>query len=80
MTPRLVADELDLNLAALTAALLVIIVVVVGRRWACALDAAALSGGAAIADRVRVVKVGGRRLVVLVCNVCHVAVLTNQAN
>lgn len=71
MTSRLVADELDLNLATLTAALIVIVVVVVGGR-ALSLDAAVLVVRVvAIAHRVRVVQVRGRRLVVLVGDVGH---------
>lgn len=73
---RLVADELDLNLATLAAALLVIVVVVVGS-WARSLDAAALVR-VAIADRVRVVELRGRRLVVLVGDVGHVERLRLQ--
>lgn len=73
---RLVADELDLNLATLAAALLVIVVVVVGS-WARSLDAAALVR-VAIAHRVRVVELRGRRLVVLVGDVGHVERLRLQ--
>lgn len=69
MAARLVADELDLNLAALAAALFVVVVVVVGGR-ARSLDAA-IVGVVAIADRVRVVELRGRRLVVLVGDVGH---------
>lgn len=65
MTTRLVADKLDLNLAALTVALLVIIVVVVGRRSALSLDAATLRGGSVAIAGLRVVDLGGRGLVVL---------------
>jgi len=69
---RLVADELDLNLATLAAALFVVVVIVVGRARARALDATALCGGiVAIADRMRLVEFGGRRLVVLVGDVGH---------
>lgn len=66
---RLVADKLDLNLPPLTAALLVVVVVIVGS-GARSLDAATLAGGA-IANRMRVVELGGRRLVVLVGDVGH---------
>lgn len=68
---RLVADELDLNLATLASALFVIVVVVVGRRRALALDAARLGGRAAIANRVGVVEVAGRALLVLFGDVGH---------
>lgn len=74
VTPRLVADELDLNLAALAVALVVVIVVVVGGRGALALDAAGLLGAAGVAvaaDRLGVVEVG-RRLLVMVGDVGHV--------
>ncbi len=71
VSARLVADELDLNLAALASALLVIVVVVVGRRSTLALDAARLGWRAAIANRVGVVEVGGRALVVLIGDVGH---------
>ena len=48
---RFVADELNLNLAALTAALLVVVVVIVGRARARALDSAILANDCiAIAD------------------------------
>lgn len=53
---RLVADELDFDLAPLATALLVVIIVVVGRARARTLDAAALSG--AIADGMRIVELG----------------------
>lgn len=67
---RLVTDELDLNLATLAIALLVIIIIVVGCR-ASALNAATLtSNWVAIAD-VRVIKFGGRRLVVGIGDVGH---------
>lgn len=62
---RLVADELDLNLAALAAALLVIIIVVVGGRSALSLDAATLSCGSIAIAGVGVVDLSGRGLVVL---------------
>lgn len=72
MAARLVADELDLNLATLTAALLVIVIVVVGSARSGALDATRLSGDrVSIADRVRVVKLGWGGLVVLVSDVGH---------
>lgn len=68
---RLVADELDLNLATLAADLILIIVIVIGSGRTLALDATSLGGGRAIANRVRLVEVGGRGLVVLVGDVCH---------
>ena len=69
---RLVADELELDLAALAAALLVVVIVVVGGARAGALDAATLTdGGVAIADGMRVVELGGRGLVVLISDVGH---------
>lgn len=70
MATRLVADKLDLDLATLAAALLVVIVVVVGGAGAGALDSARFGRGA-IAGGV-LVKVGRRRLVVLVGDVGHV--------
>ncbi len=71
MAARLVADELDLDLAALAAALLVVVIVVVSRARAGALDAAGLGGGVAVADRVGVVEVVRRGVVVLVSDVGH---------
>lgn len=50
MATRLVADELDLNLATLAAALVVIVVLFISRRGALSLDAARV--GCAIADGV----------------------------
>lgn len=61
---RLVADELDLNLATLAVTLLVIVVVVVSGRSALPLDAATLGWGSAAIASV-VVDLGGRGLVVL---------------
>lgn len=75
---RLVGDELDLNLAALAAALLVVVIVVIGRARPGALDAAGFGGSIAIADRVRVVELGGRRLVVLISDVGHVSVWVSR--
>jgi hypothetical protein len=69
VSTRLIADELDLNLASLAAALLVIVIVVVGTRTL-ALDAAGL-GGDGISIAVRLVQVGGRCLIVLVGDVGH---------
>ena len=66
---RLVADELDLNLAPLATTLLVVIIVVVGRTRARTLDAAALS--CAIADGMRIVELGRGGLVVLIGDVGH---------
>lgn len=73
MTTRLVADELDLDLAALTATLLVIVVIVVGRARAGALNAAGLANVVvvAVADSMRVVELGGRGLFVLIGDVGH---------
>lgn len=71
VSARLVADELDLDLAALAAALLIIVVVVVVGGGTLALDATALRRGAAIADGVRLVEVVGRSLVVLIRDVGH---------
>lgn len=71
VSARLVADKLDFNLAALASALFVVIVVVVGRRRTLTLDAARLGGRAAVADRVGVVHVGGRALLVLFGDVGH---------
>lgn len=68
---RLVADELDLNLATLAIALLIIIVVVVGGRGTLALHTTRFGRGAAIANGLGIVKLGGRGLVVLVGDVCH---------
>lgn len=69
MPTRLVADELYLNLATLSAALIIIVIVVVIRSaLALSLDTATL-GGSAIA--VRIVEVAGRGLVVLVSDVGH---------
>ena len=70
MSARLVANELDLNLATLAAALLVVIIVVVGGAGAGALDAARLSGRVAIAE-VAVVEFRGRFYVVLISDVGH---------
>ena len=53
---RLVADELDFNLAPLATTLLIVIIVVVGRARARTLDAAALS--CAIAYGMRIVELG----------------------
>lgn len=71
MAARFVADELDLDLTTLAAALLVIVIVIVRSRRALALDAAALVGGTAVANRLRLVELGGRILVVLVRDVGH---------
>lgn len=72
MPPRLIADELDLDLPALAAALLVIVVVVLGA-GPLSLDATGFvgRGGIAVSDRVRLGDVGGRRLVVLIGDVAH---------
>lgn len=67
---RFIVDKLDLNLATLTTSLLVIVVVVVGGAGALTLDATVLAD-AAIADRVRLVEVAGRALVVLISDVGH---------
>lgn len=69
---RLVRDELDLNLAALTAWLVIIIVVVVGGRGPLTLDPTVIgaANGAAIAHRV-IIEGGGRSLVVLVGDIGH---------
>ena len=76
---RLVADELDLDLAALAAALLVVVIVVVGRGSAGALNAAGLANIAvAIADGMRVVELGGRGLVVLIGDVGHFSVRVSR--
>lgn len=71
VSTRLVADELDLNLATLAAALLIIVVLVVGGGLSLTLHAAGFLGCAAIADGVRVVKLGRRGLVVLIGDVGH---------
>lgn len=67
---RLVADELDLNLATLPAALLIIIVVVVGGRRSLALDTARLGGGST-AIALRLFELGRRVLLVLIRDVGH---------
>ena len=66
---RLVGDELNFDLATLASALLVVVVVVVCYTRAGALDTTRL--GAAVADGMAIVKVVGRRLVVLVGDVGH---------
>lgn len=69
---RLVADELDLDLATLAAALVVVIIVIFGCAGTGTLDAAILSdAGVAIADRMRLVELGRRGLVVLISDVGH---------
>lgn len=76
---RLVTNELDLDLAALATALLVVIIVVVGRARAGALDTAGLADiVVAVADGMRVLKFGGRRLVVLISDVGHFAVRVSR--
>ena len=67
---RLVADELDLNLATLAAALLVLVILVVGGRGSLALDTARL-GGSSVAIAVRLVELGRRGLLVLIRDVGH---------
>jgi len=71
VTTRLVADELDLDLAALASALLVVVVIVVGRARSLALDSAIFASGGAIADGVRVVEIRGRRIFVMIGDVGH---------
>lgn len=72
VSARFVADELDLNLAAFTAALLIVVIIVVGSAWTGAFDAASLAGDRiAIADRMRIVKLCWGGLVVLICDVGH---------
>lgn len=72
MATRLVGNELDLNLAALTSGLIIIIVIVVGSTWALALDTTIL-----VVLRISVSNVGGilkyrwRRLLVLISDVGH---------
>lgn len=71
---RLVADELDLNLATFAAALLVLLLLLFGRVGAGALNAAVLiDSSGAIADGMGLVELGGRRgcLVVLLSDVGH---------
>lgn len=68
MATRLVADELDLDLATLAAALLIIIVIVVDCAGACALGAAALSDGVAVGLGLVEVR---RSLVVLIRDLSH---------
>jgi hypothetical protein len=68
VAPGLVADELYLDLATLPTALLVVVVVVA---LSLALDATTLGGRIAIADRVRLLEVGGRGLIVLIGDVGH---------
>lgn len=69
---RLVGDELDLNLATLAATFLIIVVVVVGGdAGSRALGATGVARRVAIADRVGVVEVVGRSLIVLVGDVGH---------
>jgi hypothetical protein len=76
---RFVGDKLDLDLAALAAALLVVVIVIVGRGRAGALNSARLSNtGVAIADRMRLVELGGRGLVVLICDVGHCSVRVSR--
>jgi hypothetical protein len=70
---RLVGDELDLDLATLSATFLIIVVVVVGGdAGSRALRAAGVARRVAIADSVGVVKVVGRSLIVLVGDVGHI--------
>lgn len=72
MATRLIADELDFDLAALAAALLVVIIIVIGRGRAGALNAAGLVVvGIAIAHGMRLVELGGRGLFVLIGDVGH---------
>lgn len=68
---RLVADELDFDFAALAAALVIIIIIVIGRGRAGALDTAGFVVDIAIAHGMRVVKLGGRGLFVLIGDVGH---------
>lgn len=77
MATRLVADELDLDLAALaTALLVVIIIVVVG---AGTLHAArVIDGSVAVADVVSLVELVGRGLVVLIRDVGHCSVWVSR--
>lgn len=65
---RLVADELDLNLATLTTALIIVVFIVIRGTLSRTLDTATL-GCTAIG--LRIVEFGGRRLVVLFCDVGH---------
>jgi hypothetical protein len=65
---RLVGDELDLNLPTFAVALFVIIVVIISGAGTGTLGATRL---AAIADRVRLIEVGRRGLVVLIRDVGH---------
>lgn len=73
VSTRLVADELDLDLATLAVALLVIIVVVVRCAGAGTLNTAAFGSSRGAVASV-VIEVGGRRLVVLVRDVGHCVV------
>ena len=57
VSTRLVANELDLNLATLAAALLVIIIIIIASRRTLALDSTGFRGGATVSDRVRIVEV-----------------------
>lgn len=69
---RFVANKLDLDLAALTAALLVIIVVVVHSASALALDATALDNIDAVANGLTLVQISRRSLIVLIRDIGHV--------
>ena len=71
MATRFIADKLNLDFAALAAALLIIIVVVVDCAGAWALGAAALRNSVAITDRLGLLEVGRRSLVVLIRDVGH---------
>lgn len=70
MATRLIADKLDLDLAALTAALLIIVVVVVHDGEAWPLSTTAL-GCRAVSDGLCLVELVGRGLVVLLSDVGH---------
>jgi hypothetical protein len=73
VTTRLIRDELDLNLAALTAWLIIIIVVVVGGGRTLTLDTASIAASdvVAIAHGMAVVERRWRALLVVVCDVGH---------
>ena len=77
MATRLVADELDFNLATLAAALLIIVIVILGDAGARTLDAAILGGGSVTIADVRIVELGWGGLVVLISDVGHFGIWDN---
>lgn len=68
MATRLVGDELDFDLAALSATLFVVIIVA-GSGWTSAFDAAGRIAGRAVAGMI--IELGGGGLVVLIGDVGH---------